>query len=355
MEKKQMSAGKWTIFTLSFFLLALLLFGAIMYITDPLLYFRKESKPLTYYEYNQLYSAPGVIRHYDFDTVIVGSSMVEAFDTEEFDALYGGQTIKLTCNEATAHNDKVLLDVCYEAQPDIKRVFIPIDSFTCIYRADQYNFPIPEYMYSTSLNNSLQYLLNLNIFYHILVPDVVGTMQGKTQQAMQIKPPKDTYNSAFAKDYILTTDQECEKFDTSAYLTNTGANLRDNILPIIEQHPETEFIFFLPCYSMLYWNRRLGTEDAEASLESVRMTVKALLPYDNVEIFGFFWDESITTDLDNYRDSGHFSPEVHSLLMNRMYQGEGRITQENCDLLFDAFIDRVNQYDYHALLRSYQD
>lgn len=358
MKKHELSAKKWTILTLTSAVLILALFAAVTFIIDPLLYFRsnarlKDSGMITYWFYNQLYSGPGVARQYDYDTVITGSSMVVDFDTTDFDALYNAKTVKLTYNEATAHNDKAILDICFETHPDLKRVFMPIDSFTCIHGADQYNFPLPEYMYAKSPENSVKYLLNLNIFYHITFQDIVGTLRGKTKDAMQSKPEYLQHGSEWVRSYQLTPWEEIENHDTTDYLSNTDANLAENILPLIAAHPDTEFVFFTPPYSMLFWYNRMGSDDAEACLESMRKTVAACLQYDNVKIYGFGWDETITTDLDNYRDTAHFSPEIHSELAHRMSDDSDRITLDNYNELFDRFIARVKTFDYEKLYNSY--
>ena len=279
--------------------------------------------------------------------------MVSGFDTLEFDELFNTKTIKLTYNEATAHNDKAILDVCFETHPDIKRVFLPLDSFTCIYKPDQYNFPLPDYMYSKSVGNSVKHLLNINIFYHITLPDIIGTIKGETQNAMQSEPDNNQFSSEWVQSFSMIPWNEFEKFDTTDYMTNTDANLAENILPLIKAHPNTEFILFTPPYSMLYWYRRMGTADAEASLNSMRRVIESCLQYDNVKVFGFGWDESITTNLENYRDSGHFSPEIHSEILIRMYNDEDRITLDNYNQLFDCFIERVKTFDYAQLYNSY--
>lgn len=352
---KKQSAKKWTILTLAAILLILVAFAAFMYFTDPLLYFRKESGPITYWHYDQLYSGPGVATQYDYDTVVTGSSMIGGFDTTQFDALYNAKTVKLTYNEATAHNDKAILDVCFETHPNIKRVFLPIDSFTCIYAPDKYNCQLPDYLYNKTAAGSMKYLLNLNIFYHISVTDVINTIQGEIKPAMESKPKNENYGTQWVSGSRLIPWDETEDFDTTDYLTNTEANLVENILPVIEAHPETEFIFFTPPYSMLYWYRRMGTGDAVASLESMRKMIGTCLMYDNVKIYGFSWDESITTHLENYKDSGHFSPEIHTGILNRMYYDEDRVTTENYNQLIDDFIERVETFDYTALYNSYAD
>lgn len=354
MEKKQMNSRKWTILTLGITGTLLLIFAVLMFVTDPLLYFRKESKVLTDWQYNQLYSGPGVARQYDYDTVAAGSCMIQQFDMHQIDELYGGTSVKLTYNGATARNVKTILDICFETHPDLKRVFIPMDIFLSTKGVDEYSYSIPEYMYSCSAENTVKYLLNGNIFYHVLVPDILGTLQGETHDAMEAEPEDREYGAQLAlAGYIPSARRPLGAINTDAYLPNTEANLSVNILPLIEQHPDTEFIFFVPPYSILYWDKLCATQAAEPSLESLRMMFKAVLPYDNVKVYSYLWDEEIITNLDNYRDVLHFSPEVQSLILEKMYRDEGRVTEENCDALIDAFLERVRTFDYEALYDSY--
>lgn len=347
MEKKQMSAKKWTVLTICVTVALLLMLAVVMYITDPLLYFRKETKILSLWEYNQLYSGPGVARYYDYDTVVTGSCMVQQFDTRMIDEAYDANSVKLTYNGATAYNVKTILDICFETHPEIKRAIIPMDIFLSVKDVNEYSYPLPEYMYEKNLGNSVKYLLNANIAYHQLLPNVIGTLHGETHLAMEAEPENHEYGATLALSEFTPTDNSAFPVgDPNLYRTNTEQNLEQNILPLIEAHPNTEFQFFVPSYSILYWGKLCKEGIAKAELESLRMMMEACLPYDNVTIYSYLWDEEIITDLNNYRDVLHFSPEVQANLLDKMTQNIGLITQDNYNQLIDEFYEMVSSFDY---------
>ena len=75
---------------------------------------------------------------------------------------------------------------------------------------------------------------------------------------------------------------------------------------------------------------------------------KRLLAYENVKVFCFQEEEEVTTNLDNYMDTIHFSPEINKLMLDRIVAGEDELTLDNYEVKLDGlsdFTDRVvNEY-----------
>ena len=63
-------------------------------------------------------------------------------------------------------------------------------------------------------------------------------------------------------------------------------------------------------------------------------------------------DEKIITNLDNYRDAGHYSPKVCSVLVNKMHRGENMITVENYMDVLDEMKQLIENYDYEQIFKS---
>ena len=74
-----------------------------------------------------------------------------------------------------------------------------------------------------------------------------------------------------------------------AYRANVADNL-DVALEWVTAHPETEFDFFLPPYSMLFWDKVTREGRVDAVLSAVRQAAETLLPYDNVRLYGYLMD-----------------------------------------------------------------
>lgn len=352
-----MENRKWFFWTIGCALLMIVMIAACVFITDPLMMFRDGSSVFSSMHYNQRYSAPGAARFTSYDMVVTGSCMVGQFDVGEVNEVFQADALKLTYNAATFRDDKMILDVCFSNQPQIQTVLISIDAFSAIQPADKTGYPLPEYVYSRSLKNDATYLLNLDVFYHFSVKNLIGTMRGKKEGPVETEPdhPEGPYSwetvlSSFAVEDLA----DLEPADTAAFHANTIDNLKENLLPVIEAHPDTQFVFFLPPYSVLYWEKQLALGTFEPMMDSIRMIIEACLQYENVTIYQFMWEEETITDLDNYRDIMHYSPAIASEILEGIADGKNRVTIENYSDEMNGFIEFILTFDFENYIADYQ-
>lgn len=176
-------AQTWLISMIILLAITLSGFAGLMFLLDPLLQYGKESAPLTYYAYSEMYSNPGIAQHYEYDTVLVGTSMIENTDVDEFDKLMHTKAVRLPYSGGTALNMKTILDVCFSSGNDIRAVYWELDEFQLFSNPGKTRYPLPEYLYRDDTKEDLSYLLNLDIFYHYAVNDIIGTLRGEVQSA----------------------------------------------------------------------------------------------------------------------------------------------------------------------------
>ena len=67
-----------------------------------------------------------------------------------------------------------------------------------------------------------------------------------------------------------------------------------------------------------------------------KQAVKALLAYDNAEIYFYQDDKDIITNLDNYMDIVHFSKDINYYVYDKLSRGEERLTMENYEERLDG-------------------
>ena len=91
-----MSAKKFVRNFIIFFLCICILLTGIVFIADPLFQYHKPWLTETPYLYNSVYQAPGLARNTTYDSVLLGTSMTENFQTDWFDRELGWNTVKLT-------------------------------------------------------------------------------------------------------------------------------------------------------------------------------------------------------------------------------------------------------------------
>ena len=80
MEKKR-NRTKWIVVFFILVSLIITLFGGVIYIVDPCFQYRVRDNS---YLLNPIYNGQGLIKNYDYDTLIIGSSMTQNFDMDTF-------------------------------------------------------------------------------------------------------------------------------------------------------------------------------------------------------------------------------------------------------------------------------
>ena len=345
-----MTHKKWNVILITATVVTLVIFAGTMRILDPFLRYGKESPPLTCYEYFEMYANPGIATHYSYDAVMVGTSMVECTDADLCDELFDCHMVRLPYSGGTTYNMKTILDVCFESENDIKTVYWELDEFQLGGNPDKPRYPLPMYLYRQDHMQDVSYLLNLDIFYHYGLKDIVGTLRGTVQP---LERRGKMWDDTFGRDAMLAAYErpdvvsEQTAFDDAAK-AKVDANL-ENICNLIESHPETEFVFFMPPFSVLYWDRELRLGTFDATMDSVEYAMNELLPYENVRIYFYQGETDIITDLDNYKDYSHYGHWINDKLTEYIAQDKNRVTKDNAEAFVEQLREFVHAYNYEDI------
>lgn len=91
-----MDAKKFNIITLvlAFFLLGCMALTII--VIDPFFHYHSPINGLAYEFLEERYQNNGIVRHFEYDAIITGTSMTQNFKTSEMDRLFGTNAIKVT-------------------------------------------------------------------------------------------------------------------------------------------------------------------------------------------------------------------------------------------------------------------
>ncbi len=281
--------------------------------------------------------------------------MTVNFDTDDFKELLGYDTIKLSYSGAYPKDDYNILSIAFDNNTHartvnpLQAVFFAVDIPTMTADTEETKYPLPEYLYDKNVLNDVKYLLNKDVlFQYVLRPFV----QGRGSDFSEI------YFSWWTPDYyniqwVMHTYEEPPKPDKvitkEDVLPTTKANLEKNILPFVEENPDTEFYFFFPPYSILYWHNLIRENFYEAAFAQYQYVSDRLLEYDNVHLF-YFQTMNEVTDLNNYADYSHYKPEINRFMVECFQSGNYEITsseQMEKELLKMRSI--VDHFDYEAL------
>ena len=290
----------------------------------------------------QNYSNAGVAKSYAYDSVVIGSSMTENFTVSQMDRLLGGSFVKLPINGGTPYNHKQMMDMAFGAQ-EIQRVFygVDIEALTWFYKTPKCE--MPEYLYDDNLFNDTAYWFNSSVLLKY-IPACLRTL-GQTapdlRDSMYNWGDMYEYGKEAALRDIHFTGEKTEQQNMTedvVFSQQSRLNVEHNILPYIESHPDTEFIFFFPPYSLAHWYSFYQKGDFEYHLLQKEALVEALLPYENVKIYDFHAELDWILNLDHYIDSSHYGPWINDAIVEAVARDEYRIhsvskAQENNNVL----------------------
>lgn len=348
---------KWILFFTGILAAGLAVMAALVVYVDPFFQYHKPLDGFPYKVDNQVSQNPGMARRLDYDSVLLGSSMTASFDLRWFGELLGLNTVKLSYNGAYPKDEANIMELIFEAKGDsVRTVFMAIDQAAFSADVETVKFPVPAYLYDENPFNNVQYVFNKDVLLNYVLKPLVDATE-RTDWNQLYKPwwTDEYYTKANVLMYYEPACEAAEEMAPDAFLEGVKANLDVNICPYIEAHPETEFVFFYPPYSILYWNDVMREKSLGAMMEELRYMTKRLLAYDNVRMFCFQGNEEIVCDLNNYADYTHYHADVCRYIVECFQNGKEELTEENYEEVFAEIAERAKTYDYEGIYDNWYE
>ena len=326
-----MTRKQWGLITLSLLLLSIGgIIGAVALI-DPFEVYHQATAfipPIT--NGTQNYANAGIAKSYDYDSVIIGSSMTENFRPSQLESLLGGRFVKLCINGGSPFNHKQMMDLAFSTH-DVARVFYGLDVEALTYFYTTPKCEMPDYLYDDDLFNDTAYWFNHSVLLRY-IPQCLKTLgQSDPDLRDTMYMWGDLYEygrEAALRDVTITgeTVDHGETQEEPQLSQQSKLNVYHNLLPFIEAHPETEFIVFLPPYSLVQWTSFYQQGTMGYHLSQKEAVIRILLGYENVQVYDFQAELAWVTELDNYIDAWHYGPWINDAIVKRVAAGENRIT-----------------------------
>lgn len=325
--------------------------GIIIYV-DPFFQYHKPLPDFPYLVDNQLSQNPGMAENFQYDSVILGSSMTVNFNTDWFQELYGLRTIKLNYNGAFPKDQANIMDVIFKANPQVERIFLGIDIPSYSGGVEEVKYPIPAYLYDQNYFNDIAYVLNKEVLLDYVLRPMANPEKTDLATVYQLWFTDEYFNKDYVLKYYEAPDMVEREVPREEYMEALKKNLDVNIAPYIENHPDTEFtIFFLP-FSILYWYGIQRENKLEATLEEYRYTAKRLLEYENVRFFMFSDLEWLIGNLDNYADYSHYHQSINRYMTECFGNGEGQVRIDTVEERIDNMRRIAMTYDYDSIFEE---
>ncbi|WP_432820897.1 hypothetical protein [Trichloromonas sp.] len=331
---------KWVHRTLMLILALLLGIMISNFVVDPFQHFRKASFYRTYFK-EERYLNPGIAKTFEYDTVIVGSSMIQNFRPSAVDSILNTVSVKLPIPGSSAYEQSLTLDTALRTGK-VRRVLFGLDLFSfkgAPKRLSGGEGSIPFYLYDDDPFNDLKYLLSLDtlIFYKYIIR---STLAGRDARKLEM----DNYGYwgdrfDFGSVQVLE-DWKTGNFNKNAVTADFSVKVLKesfdaNFLDHFRANPEVRFDLFFPPYSVLVWLdcREKGLLDDFLLFK--QYVVSAVANLDNVQVFDFQAEEKIIADLGNYKDVSHYSPAINELMTRAIAENEYRVDPRSIEAIND--------------------
>ncbi len=350
--KKSVSPAKWIVSFFALFLVLCVLLSLAAYAVDPFFQFRFNSAYLMDSDI-----AGGLIKHYDYDTLILGSSITQNFRMNTFREELNDTPLHIGVGGISLRMIEDCMETAYRAG-HAETYYIAVDPYLFY---DVRNHYPAEFYFQDGLLPKLRYFLSHKVWFHYLPLDlglgILDRLGKKSPLAGDTCTPEniDRFGDwsdkfEFGEDVVLDNYLNHRYSITEIKtddLYDTMAGRIDHLMERLD-FDKGNHIFFFPPYSSLYWSDMQLDGHFEDLIRAKRYFIERAFEK-GASVFDF-QAADLTGDLNNYKDTTHYTPEINDWMVrcfanSRYLVTEGSLEEylellkENTDRFRDAHME----------------
>lgn len=361
-------------FILTVLVVSLFFFGVLFY-NDPLKIFHKPWKYEKYLQRNMRSQAAGIINNWEYDSIILGTSMLENTSAKEASDTLGGKFINISLSGSDFFERSIVLSYALKKK-QIRKVIYSLDDEGLVEArksAPSYRLEKWAYLYDNNPFNDFKVYIN-NSFIKCLFStsskkQCMGFRVDLDRPNAWYKWRKDKFGGVdnwFKQKLTPRIVQYLEPISTAIHEKINSDVVMDKqlyhhikmlhnyldsyLLALVKQYPQTEFIFILPPYSMAKY-----AIDAQhhAPLfyrykEAIQYLVQQSSNYANMNIYAW-GNEDFVRQLENYKDLRHYHVRQNTWMLKQIKSHDGLLTPQNVELYISEFTKYALEYNLTIL------
>ncbi len=343
------------------------------YVYDPLQLFHKPWGREVTFSKNMRQQVAGITNNYKFDSIILGSSILENTSSNEADEKLGGNFINISLSGSSYYERLVVMDYVFKKH-SIKKVFYSLDAAGYIHQQRSYpSYPIElfDYLYDEKKLNDFKAYFNYTFLECLLT-------FSKSEQCIGLKTtldkPNDWYNdkgnkerfgglqkwfeaknSSAIKSVFKNIVSTTEKIRSGEVLRLENIDLKilkakhyvdETIIDFARNNPKTEFIMIFPPYSRIYYAlwAQYNLPYFEIHKAIIQYFVKKSEELPNLKIYAF-GNQNFLDNIANYKDTSHYHPSINSWMLSEIGKDRGRLKKENVNKYLKIITKKAETYD----------
>lgn len=328
---KTMNHKKWIFLCLLSLVSVVVLLMMLVWAIDPFCRFRVREGT---YLLDASHVAPGLVMNYDYTTLMLGSSMTENFDMNQYEAIHGEKALRVSIGGMGFPEMAEYIRLA-EIRGTAKRYILCIDPASF---ARDVELRTDEYLFDQGRLSDLKYLLNFDAIVRALPKSIVVDLL----KIAQVELPGSLKNSTsvprigrWGNHITFSEKTVLSNYFSGAYATTKleTVGLEEQMKLRVDQlfsdsdADWEKFTFFFPPYSVLYWHQIQQEGAVDAFFRMREYFVEEAVKRGAV-VFDFQTIES-TLDLNNYKDTTHYSPQINEQLISMLGDSQYMVTPEN--------------------------
>lgn len=336
---------------------------------DPLYLFydggQAEITEKKYLTANMRLQARGLVNVYDFDSIILGTSMLENTSSLYAGNILGDKFINLSVSGSNFEERSYILDYVLKSKK-IKTVLYSVDLFcffeknknldwTIIYNDSQF---IASKIYLQ--RDFLKFLFNVDkrkfvtpdelIYWYPYFESAFGGFKNFIET--------NNHNYGAVINWIAATLKNKKKGITNTALKRNEINELQKIIDlyfttVVQNNPQTNFYYIIPPYwrgaytGFLYSNHN----EYVRHQEMIKYLVQVSHNYNNMFVY-FFETEPFLDDFKNYKDTTHYHPNINNYMIDCIKMKKNLLTVDNVDEYLKKAEEMAKNFDIEKVVNE---
>ena len=320
------------------FIVIFFAFCAVVWYVDPFRLFHQPFMCKNQIYDDMRYNARWFIKSGDYDSIILGTSMLANTSAKEAGELLGGKFINISIWGSSLEQRAILMNYDIKKKP-IKKIIISLDRGGLVpvdvkldnkVSANRFDF-----LY-TDNSNIFKVYMNIKFISKIFsfkceedanmdMPSSWMLKWGdRTEQRFGglenwIKTYKDkdmqtTMQMLSTAAIMALNGYQPQNLLNTYYLEKYQKDLDNNVLKFAKDYPNTEFVLVIPPYFMAYNSILRFSADGYSALQKELIRYVLNQKLSNIKLYAYDYLD-FTYDVGNYMDLGHYSPEINSKIL----------------------------------------
>jgi len=298
----------------------------------------------------QRFYVAGLARSSNYETALLGTSMLENIPNSAVKRLCGGPAVNLCVSAASIHEEAEVLKLALK-HPGTKTVIATLDfnslSGGVTGQVVNVHEIFPQYLYSDNVLEQLPYLLSwdsIGTAIHVLrgIPDEGETMNTNWPWKF---PATMTFDAKSAVRGIDPADINKKYGMTNLKLPAMEKVFADNIFPVIAGSKGVRIHFVFPPYSVLVWHDFAQRGQIPVYFAFKKWLIEQTRQYPEFDVVDFQDRADIITNMSLYADIYHSNEHIDEEMVYAACHGDEVLTNANFDARTESLLRLVKTTD----------